>query len=80
MGMALISLTVAARAPAAQTLVSPSAHFGASVFPEFEPVAQFGLHFDRFTEFGKGTNPDGTYTFAHRYRLESTVGLNFAAF
>ena len=77
--LALVSLATAAGAEA-QTLVSPSAHFGASIFPEFEPMAQFGLHFDRFTEFGKDLNPDGTYTFARRYRLGTTVGLNFAAF
>ena len=49
--LVLVSVAPAARAEV-QTLVSPSAHFGASIFPEFEPMAQVGLHFDRFTEFG----------------------------
>ena len=79
---AVVGLAAAAavRAGMAQTLVSPSAHFGASIFPEFEPMAQFGLHFDRFTEFGKDTNPDGSYTLARRYRLHKTVGVDMAAF
>ena len=79
-GLSLMSSTADATAGAGQTLVAPSAHFGASVFPEFEPMAQLGLHFDRFTEFGKDTNPDGSYTFARKYRLHKTVGLDFVAF
>jgi hypothetical protein len=74
-----LALSSSAQPCEAQTLVSPSAHFGASIFPEFEPMVQFGLHFDRFTEFGKDTASDGSYTLTRRYRLHKTIGLDFAA-
>ncbi len=72
LGVCVWALSAAAEA-SAQELVGPGAHFGALPFPANEPGADLGLHFDRFTEFGKPSDPNGTVSYNG---LHETVGLN----
>src|SRR5437867_3569342 len=77
LGIALAGLPLS---PAGgQNVVTPSAHFGAPMYPEMEPMG-LGLHFDRFTEFDGDTLPDGAYRLQPYNGLHQTIGLNLLAF
>jgi hypothetical protein len=60
----------------AQTVATPSAHFGADAYPQITPTVFVGLNFDRFTRFGKDTTAAGLYTWAPYNDIGQTVGLN----
>jgi hypothetical protein len=61
---------------ASQGLIAPSGHWGALMFPEAEPLNEFGLSFDRFTPYGKVTDKADTAYNA----IDENMGLNFAHF
>jgi hypothetical protein len=62
----------------AQTVVSPSAHFGASAYPDIEPATYVGLNLDRFTRFGKEVDDAGNFLWAPYNGIDRTIGLNTA--
>ena len=62
-----------------QTLVTPSSHWGALIYPEFEPMGQFGIHLDRFTEFDKKKDAAGNPIRTPYNGLAQTIGFNTAA-
>jgi hypothetical protein len=61
---------------ACQTLVTPSSHWGALIYPELEPLTQFGLHFDRFTEFDKKKDAGGKPILTPYNGIHETIGFN----
>jgi hypothetical protein len=64
---------------AAQTLVTPSSHWGALLYPEFEPMGQIGIHLDRFTEFDKKKDAAGNPILTPYNGLRETIGFNAIA-
>jgi hypothetical protein len=63
----------------AQTLVTPSSHWGALLYPELEPLGQFGLHLDRFTEFDKKRDANGDPILTPYNGIRETIGFNALA-
>jgi hypothetical protein len=75
----LVAAWAGTGAASAQTLVTPSSHWGALLYPEFEPMAQFGLHLDRFTEFDKKKDAAGNPILTSYNGLKETIGFNAIA-
>lgn len=64
-----------------QATTTPSAHFGALLFPRDQPGYELGLHFNRFTEFDKETKTvDGVETPVRYNHIDKTYGFNLVAF
>lgn len=60
----------------AQGLISPSSHFGTLAFPSLEEQVHFGLHLDRFTNFGKDTLADGSWDPTPYNGIDHAIGFN----
>jgi hypothetical protein len=78
---ALLALAGGAGGPrlAAQTLVTPSSHWGALIYPEFEPLGQIGIHLDRFTEFDEKRDANGDPILTPYNGIHQTIGFNAIA-
>jgi hypothetical protein len=64
----------------AQTTTTPSAHFGALMFPRDSIGYEFGIHFNRFTEFDKATvTVDGVEEYIRYNHIDRTYGFNLLA-
>jgi hypothetical protein len=76
----LTAACIVASSADAQVLVGPSSHFGAAMFAEPRSSSQLGIHFDRFTRFGKETLATGAYDYKPYNGIPETIGLNFLAY
>ncbi len=57
-----------------------ASHWGASMFPTFEPRKEISLHFFGFTEFGKEIDAEGNYIFEPYNDISNTLGFNVVSF
>ena len=62
---------------AAQPLLGPSRHFGATAIPSPKAGAHLGVSLDSFTEFNNRTDESGAYLRIPYNAIDETIGLNF---
>ena len=64
----------------AQSLVTPSGHWGAIMLPERQPTFFITAQFLDFTRFGKEVDATGKYLFIPYNDIPGTLGFNIASF